>query len=441
MAVINLLTGVPGSGKSFYTFDHLIKQHSDREIYFLNFDGVSSFLDEHKNFHNLNWITKLFHAHSTKNINLASKIITAEKKKGHEIKEEYVTKLKEIWDSSSSQDAIFQITEDHTDEVPYPSIENWCPKGSVLIIDEAQTFFRNDVKGCNFFNFLDTARHTGYNIYFTTPNSMLLAPNCRRHIGEHLYFDKPIGILYFRLRRYQGIQNDSSSKNFIGNKNYIEKKMIFYVFKNDVFKKYKSSEKEKTKLSFPLSRIIFLFILIAFSIFLIHFVITKLSPDEEQEVPVILPNNEEEQKGHPTKEPKTITVKYKKEIHLPLTHRGIGDTYCDVSIYDIQIIGLIQIGNNRQFLVLYEEKCHTLKENKDGKNTAPITESNCHQANINYLYKYGYRYRSTKNSIIIWREDIKETRFYMVGPGQKIICETSPKNEGYRGRKFKTKRK
>jgi len=83
-------------------------------------------------------------------------------------------------------------------ELTVDQVQRWfeLPKGSVIIVDEAQALFpsrdfKKEVPA--HVHSLSTHRHGGFDIYLITQHPMLLDASARRMVGRHIHFDRRFG--------------------------------------------------------------------------------------------------------------------------------------------------------------------------------------------------------------------------------------------------------
>jgi zona occludens toxin (predicted ATPase) len=434
-AVINLLTGVPGAGKTYYVFAKVILKalkENKQDIYLLNFEGTEQFINENERCHDLNWMRLLFDAHVSRNKDLAREILNNGTKNGT-ITDEYRKFFEKKWEDKSTVNAVFQVKKiTGTKKISYPTIEDWCKKGSILLIDEAQAFF-GSAKECDFYEFLCVARHSGYNICFITQNSLLLAVKCRKPIGSHIYLDKPFGI-HSRAFRFNGVEDDSNARKIEAKaKNAQSREILKYDKK--IFKMYKSSEQETRTLDIPWKRIIvassaIFMLLICIIVLLAMF--KSLQGIETNKPEMVIATKTQTDIDTSQKKSKKKDISFQKEKFFDLTHRGIGDTFCDVSVYDIQVIGVTKKGNSSRFLMRFKVICHTPSKNEDGNTVSPIRETYCQSGNVRILKRFGYKYKKRNSAITLWRKNIRKTKLFLKETGEMPICSNDEKRKTHK---------
>lgn len=148
-----------------------------------------------------------------------------------------------------------------------PDSYDWrdCPKGSVIIYDEAQQFFptsgRAGLSSDGRIVDLDTHRHNGYDILFISQHPTLISSHIRKFVGLHYHLYRKWGATYSSL--YIWNHCNSSPENEIGEEQRADKRL--FRFPTKAYKYYKSSEIHTHKFRIPKKAIYlllgFLFIL------------------------------------------------------------------------------------------------------------------------------------------------------------------------------------
>ena len=127
--------------------------------------------------------------------------------------------------------------------------EEWykLPKGSIIVLDEAQRIFRpaHFAKEVPLFlSELETHRHNGYDIYMTTQRIMLLHSNLRGLIGRHVHVNRRFGTQHATLLEFPRAVEQPQAKMDDAVRHE-------WRFPQEVFKWYKSAEVHTIKRKFP----------------------------------------------------------------------------------------------------------------------------------------------------------------------------------------------
>lgn len=120
--------------------------------------------------------------------------------------------------------------------------------GSLVIIDECQDVFpprSSQTVAPPHVAFLNTHRHLGFDLWLTTQNPKLIDFSVRALVNKHLHFRRLFG-----GQRAAVYEWDACSDSLTGLKDSV---MVIYHFPKKAFEFYKSAEKH-TKLSFKLPR-------------------------------------------------------------------------------------------------------------------------------------------------------------------------------------------
>ena len=141
------------------------------------------------------------------------------------------------------------------DSVPFIPLDEptrWmdCPSGSLVIIDEAQRFFRNRAPGApvpDYVAALETHRHLGIDLVLITQDPMLIDKHVRRLAGEHFHAKRTFGLSSVTMYRWQRCVDDPLDFH---TKKEAEKARRKYPKK--IYKVYKSAEIHTVKRKIPL---------------------------------------------------------------------------------------------------------------------------------------------------------------------------------------------
>jgi len=134
--------------------------------------------------------------------------------------------------------------------------EKWdqLPKGSILIIDEAQRIFRPRMHGKEvpaYVAALETHRHLGVDLVFITQHPMLIESNVRRLCGQHFHVIRKFGTHFATIHEW-GATKETCDKNRDDSVRHEWK------FPKEVFALYKSAEVHTHKRRIPLKVILLL---------------------------------------------------------------------------------------------------------------------------------------------------------------------------------------
>ena len=125
-----------------------------------------------------------------------------------------------------------------------------CPAGSLVVIDEAQRYFRNRPPGApvpDYVSALETHRHLGIDLVLITQDSMLIDKHVRRLAGEHFHAKRVFGLSSVTMYRWQRCVDDPLDFH---TKKEAEKSRRKYPKK--IYKCYKSAEIHTVKRKIPL---------------------------------------------------------------------------------------------------------------------------------------------------------------------------------------------
>ncbi|MFD1243558.1 zonular occludens toxin domain-containing protein [Paralysiella testudinis] len=114
----------------------------------------------------------------------------------------------------------------------------WLPKGAILVIDEAQHYFRGRPSGAavpNYVRWLEEHRHRGVDIFVLTQHPRLIDIHLRSLIGEHRNISKTMLAGLLRQTYWQGCRNPESRADVSDGKNSV------FFRKSKAFGLYKSS--------------------------------------------------------------------------------------------------------------------------------------------------------------------------------------------------------
>jgi len=127
--------------------------------------------------------------------------------------------------------------------------EEWysLPPGSIVVIDEAQQFFRPRGNGTTVprhVSELETHRHAGIDLFLITQHPMLIDSNARRLCGKHFHSVRFFGFNKSTIHEFQEIR-EQCDKNRAGSIRHD------FVYPKDAFHWYKSAEVHTHKAKLP----------------------------------------------------------------------------------------------------------------------------------------------------------------------------------------------
>lgn len=195
--MINLITGLPGHGKSLFTLWH-VKNRIDRE----NAELIKSGKEPRQVFYN----------------------------------------------------GIPELT---LDWQQFDDPEKWheLPTGSVIVIDECQRTFRPRGSAAQVplhVSKLETHRHQGMDLYVITQHPMLIDGNVRRLVDRHYHVHRPFGWSKSTVLDFQGCKTEPMNKS-----NRQDAQKTVFVFPKELYSCYKSAEVHTAKARLP-GKLVFL---------------------------------------------------------------------------------------------------------------------------------------------------------------------------------------
>lgn len=132
-----------------------------------------------------------------------------------------------------------------------------CPKGSIIVMDEAQRIFRLRGYGSQVppaVAELETHRHSGFDLYLVTQNPLLIDPHVRRLVGRHLHQVRRFGTQTSVVHEWGRVKEDCDKPG--GRQDSIRHE---YIFPKGVYGHYQSAEIHTHKARLPM-RYVFLFV-------------------------------------------------------------------------------------------------------------------------------------------------------------------------------------
>lgn len=222
---INLITGLPGHGKSLYTLWH-VKQRVEQD----NKDLIAA---------------------------------------GKEPRSVYYNGIPELT----------------LDWVQFDHPEKWheLPPGSIIVIDEAQRTFRprgNAASVPAHVQALEVHRHKGHDLYVITQHPLLVDGNLRRLVDRHYHVMRPFGWTTSTVLDYQGVKDQPAQKS-----NRADAQKSKFVFPKELYQCYKSAEVHTVKKRIP-GKLLFLLALPLILGIMGYFAWTKLKTASGQNKPV-----------------------------------------------------------------------------------------------------------------------------------------------------------
>jgi zona occludens toxin len=121
------------------------------------------------------------------------------------------------------------------------------PKGSIVIVDEAQRIFRPRMHGAkvpDFVEALETHRHLGVDLVFITQHPMLVDANVRRLVGQHFHVVRKFGTQFATIHEWGKCKEHCD-------KNREDSVRHEWKFDREVFGLYKSAEVHTHKRRIP----------------------------------------------------------------------------------------------------------------------------------------------------------------------------------------------
>lgn len=127
--------------------------------------------------------------------------------------------------------------------------EDWieCPKGAIIVIDEAQSTFRPRANGAQVpkhVQQLEVHRHDGHDLYIITQHPMLLDGNLRRLVGRHYHVNRFYGFQKSVIHEFPQVR-DNVDKNTKGSMQKV------FPYPKEVFGWYKSADLHTVKKRLP----------------------------------------------------------------------------------------------------------------------------------------------------------------------------------------------
>lgn len=159
-------------------------------------------------------------------------------------------------------------------------IKEWnsLPTGSIIVVDEAQTFFppmQNGSVRPPFYTDFATHRHKGYDIFLITQNSGLIDFKVRSMVGEHIHLTRSMGISAATVYTFPTVQN--TSNDWYKKADNVIKKQ--WKFPKEIFNYYKSAEVHTHKLKLPWFKFLLIGLAILFVVVMVFLLYSKLKPD------------------------------------------------------------------------------------------------------------------------------------------------------------------
>lgn len=135
--------------------------------------------------------------------------------------------------------------------IPLDEPTRWmdCPAGSLVVIDEAQRFFRNRPPGApvpDYVAALETHRHLGIDLVLITQDPMLIDKHVRRLAGEQFHAKRTFGLSSITMYRWQRCVDDPLDFHTKKEAEKVRRK-----YPKKIYKCYKSAEIHTVKRKIP----------------------------------------------------------------------------------------------------------------------------------------------------------------------------------------------
>lgn len=122
------------------------------------------------------------------------------------------------------------------------------PHGSIIVIDECQTFFRPRANGSQvplYISEFETHRHKGFDVYLITQHPLLVDQNLRRLVGVHRNVVSMFGTKNARIHTWSRVKENCDKSNKDSDDSSIFK------YPTDIYDVYKSAEVHTHKANIP----------------------------------------------------------------------------------------------------------------------------------------------------------------------------------------------
>lgn len=135
------------------------------------------------------------------------------------------------------------------------------PTGSIIVIDECQTYFRPRANGSTVprhISEFETHRHKGFDVFLITQHPMLIDQNIRRLCGRHVNVVRAFGMNKATLQEWNKIKENCD-------KNATDASKRGWDYPKDVFNLYKSAELHTHRVRIPREVFILVACVLAFA--------------------------------------------------------------------------------------------------------------------------------------------------------------------------------
>ncbi|CAH0354788.1 zonular occludens toxin domain-containing protein [Aquabacterium sp. CECT 9606] len=153
------------------------------------------------------------------------------------------------------------------------------PPNSIMVIDEAQRFFRPRANGATVppeIAAMETHRHLGVDIYLITQHPMLIDQNIRRLTGRHFHLHRMFGMHAATVHEYPKVKENCD-------KHSADALKRTWKYPKDVFSLYKSAEVHTHKVRIPRQAWYLLGLILVFALGATYLYKSRVSPKKEQQ--------------------------------------------------------------------------------------------------------------------------------------------------------------
>lgn len=229
-AVINLVTGINGSGKTLWLLQHVeeLRKASKRKVYYFAIKGI--------------------------------------KEKG------VLTEWEEIQPYDRKDPALARLND---------PMALWSyPQGSIFVIDECHKTYPNRKQGSQVPPWVEPfaeARHDGFTFFFVTQDGGDLDIFIRRRVGKHYHLKRAFGMERSTLFQWEVYKNPSNKTDIA------EAQADAFPFPKNVYDWYISSDDHQVKKTIPWKKLKWLLILPVGAVVLMWYAISRLhhgTPEE-----------------------------------------------------------------------------------------------------------------------------------------------------------------
>lgn len=177
----------------------------------------------------------------------------------------------------------FGINELKLDWQELPDVKEWfkCPEGSIIVVDEAQQHFppmANGAKRPDHYLKFDVHRHSGYDIFLITQDAANVDIRVKSMAGRHYHHNRSYGLESSTLYEWQSVHK---TDEWMLKKDRDAVKRQFS-FPKEVYAQYKSAKVHTHKRQLPMKKIVPIVGLFIALIALVVFFASWLTNKEEQ---------------------------------------------------------------------------------------------------------------------------------------------------------------